>query len=762
MKVVILLKSLFVLLFILMFSVSLFAFSITKNTNVVIKENATEAEKYAAEEFIKYIEKITGNKLNITTTETPKSVYISALGDETGDDGVNINFKDNNLYIQGNSPRGTIYSVYEFLVKYLGVEFYTKDIEKIPSKKAIVLSNNINYSYTPSFMSREAYYRGNNAYPEFALKHKLNGNHNYISEEMGGHIELINWCHSSMVYLPPEKYMNEHPEFYSLVTGRRVPIQLCWTNKEMQKELAKRVIEILDSYNNPKIIDVSQMDNTTECECENCRAAKEKYASPAGALVEMINYVAGEVKKKYPNVYVETLAYQHTLPAPKGITCADNVIIRVCDIENNFCEPIAEKSAFGPYTPVNGRNWGYIDTQTINKVFADNLEAWANICKSLYVWDYTVNFSNCHIVHPNLHILKPNLQYFRDHNVIAMFEQGDYYNEGSTFNELKNFLISKLLWNPDEDVDKLKEDFCKNVYGKGYKEILKIIDIYTNAVYHKGLYYPTYVYDMEWMTEDDYVKSVKLFQEALKKTEKDEQANTKINNIYISFLYGWYVMNDEKFDRVLMECKLPWNDKEEFSEYFEKYIIAHGNGYISEGKPIDFVAAAYELKKSDKTPQFIIDNNIKDEDWFEIDSLDFGLHAIGVQREEKDASFGTVTDLYPTQTEWSMQRSVSGNIVNFKKAGKTSLDVYVECKTVNKHNDIGDIATLGVWDYNTNSNRFKNNIAAKDLNDNSFNIIYLGNFEFGDCKDGTFYMCGVNNPDCAEAITIDRVICVLK
>ncbi len=174
MKYLYLLGAVVVLSIVLVSSMSLFAFSITKDTNVVIKDNATEPEKYAANEFVKYIEKITGNKLNITTVDMPKSVYINAIGDETGDDGVNIKVLNDNLYLQGNSPRSTIYSVYEFLVKYVGVEFYTKDIEKVPVKKSILISSKINYSYTSPFISRGAFYNGNTSYPEVGINHKLN------------------------------------------------------------------------------------------------------------------------------------------------------------------------------------------------------------------------------------------------------------------------------------------------------------------------------------------------------------------------------------------------------------------------------------------------------------------------------------------------------------------------------------------------------------------------------------------------------------
>ncbi|MBQ0105967.1 MAG: DUF4838 domain-containing protein [Armatimonadetes bacterium] len=749
-------------IFLILMSISAYSFNITDNTKIIIKNNATEPEKYASRELAEYIKLITKKALEISEAESSDSIYVHATGDESGNDGVHIYTKNNNLYIEGNSPRATIYAVYEFLNKFCGAEFYTKDIEKIPQKKVLSFKN-IDYSYTPPFISREAFYRINNAYPEYAVKMKLNGRHNYISDEMGGHIDLINWCHSTMGYMPSEKYYWDHPEYYALVKEKRISgggSQLCWTNKEMQKELAKNVIAVLDTINNPKMIDVSQMDNTVYCECEECQKALEKYDSPAGALIECINFVAGEVKKKYPNVLVETLAYQHTLKAPVNIKAADNVIIRVCDIENNFSEPIADKSKNGPYTPVSGRLFGYIDYQTINKFFADNLEAWGNIANQIYVWDYTVNFANSHIPHPNIQVLQPNLQYFRDHKVVAMFEQGDYYNEGSSFNELKAFLIAKLLWNPDENIDKLKKDFCNAVYGKGAGNILKIIDIYTKSITGQPYYLPTYVYNTEWIENDDYIKCVKLFQLALKKTEKDAKSNEKIMTAYIDFLYGWYLKDENAWDELKEKCSLPWNDKYEYEVYFEKYCQEHGNGYISEGKPMQIEVKPTELKKNEPVPEICKD--LKDEDWFEVNDRAFGVFSLSNPLDDEKASGKTGTLLYPTQTEWSLQLGLSGNIVDYRKKGKKSIDFYVVCRSINKHNDTGHAATFGIWDFDINGDRFKKDIPISELNDNEYKTIFLGTWEMTNCKDATFYMCGVKNPDCAEAFVLDRIIGIVK
>ena len=83
-----------ILLFLLSFSV--FSFDITKNgepaATVVLSENATDAEKFAADELISYIEKISGAKLATSNTEiqgnnifigSASHIYTSSLKKDT-------------------------------------------------------------------------------------------------------------------------------------------------------------------------------------------------------------------------------------------------------------------------------------------------------------------------------------------------------------------------------------------------------------------------------------------------------------------------------------------------------------------------------------------------------------------------------------------------------------------------------------------------------------------------------------------------------
>ena len=53
------------------------------------------------------------------------------------------------------------------------------------------------------------------------------------------------------------------------------------------------------------------------CECEKCSAIIEEEGSAAGPLLRFVNRIAEAVAPLYPNVTIDTLAYNYSLPAPK-------------------------------------------------------------------------------------------------------------------------------------------------------------------------------------------------------------------------------------------------------------------------------------------------------------------------------------------------------------------------------------------------------------------------------------------------------------
>ncbi|MBA4057884.1 MAG: DUF4838 domain-containing protein, partial [Marivirga sp.] len=196
---------------------------------------------------------------------------------------------------------------------------------------------------------------------------------------------------------------------------------------------------------------VSQNDNKDYCTCDDCKAIDDREGSPSGSIIHFVNQVADQ----FPDKMISTLAYEYGRHAPRMLRPRDNVNIMLCSIEAFRHKPITD------------------DERSAD--FVKDVEDWGKISKDIIVWDYVIQFNNLISPFPNLHVLKPNIQFFAKHGVNAMFEQGNR-EVGGEFAELRAYLISKLLWNPEANADTIMNDFLRGYYGKAAKPIRHYID----------------------------------------------------------------------------------------------------------------------------------------------------------------------------------------------------------------------------------------------------------------------------------------------
>ena len=201
--------------------------------------------------------------------------------------------------------------------------------EFIP-RKTMLQIDSLNRVYVPPFQYRECGIKGVEALG-FEPKLKLNG-WSDIPENYGGYFHLLGFCHTFYPLLPPDKYFDKDPEWYSLVKGVRdgKGAQLCLTNEKMRKELTKNALQWIRQTPNAEVISISQNDNLGACECEKCRALAQAEGSESGPLIHFINAVAMDIAKEYPNIKVETLAYQYTQEPPLHVKPVDHGVIRLC------------------------------------------------------------------------------------------------------------------------------------------------------------------------------------------------------------------------------------------------------------------------------------------------------------------------------------------------------------------------------------------------------------------------------------------------
>jgi hypothetical protein len=164
--------------------------------------------------------------------------------------------------------------------------------------------------------------------------------------------------------------------------------------------------------------------------------------------VLLLNKVAEAVEKEFPDVLVESLAYQYTRKPPKTIKPRDNVLIRLCTIECSYIQPLDGEQ---------------------NRKFAADMEGWSKLAKYLFIWDYTTNYNDYLGPHPNLRVLAPNVRYFIKHGAIGLFEEG----EGDDFCELKNWLLMRVMWEPNLDAEKLIDEFLRGYYGEAVAPLIK-------------------------------------------------------------------------------------------------------------------------------------------------------------------------------------------------------------------------------------------------------------------------------------------------
>ncbi len=389
------------------------------------------------------------------------------------DDGFLICGDGREVCLYGLGDRGTLYAVYAFLEK-LGYRLYTPDALHVPTPHGAPRSSfNFQLVENPAFSFRETLYYYPNHSELYANWHRL---HNRADL----HRQWGMFVHTFQHLIPADKYYDQHPEWFSMREGRRDRDgQLCLSNGEVLEELCRRLADTMSRRPEATVWSVSNNDNYNACQCADCLRLDSLYGGPTGTLIHFINQVA----RRFPDKVISTLAYQYTRCAPKGgrVKPDANVNIMFCSIECGREESIATSAQEASFRK-DMEDWGRIcavDDATQNSKFKIQNS-------KIFLWDYVVQFRNFWNPFPNLHVLQPNLQYFRDHGVRMMFEQATGADNRTSWMDIRCYMLAKLMWNPDLDMDSVMDDFFRGYYGPAAPMVRRIVDTMTAALVASG------------------------------------------------------------------------------------------------------------------------------------------------------------------------------------------------------------------------------------------------------------------------------------
>lgn len=429
------------------------------NYTIVIAKNADSTVRRAASILQDYLKKISGAQLPVITDAQSPSAREIVIGNNTRskkdqslavnlkEDGYYIKTKAATLFITGGTGKGVIYGVVSFLEDYLGCRKYAPDVEYIPSLQTITVPV-INDKQVPPAGIRiiNGAFSNNANYKDWR---KLATVADKWSEGdwRGYYVHTFNRLVSS------QDYFVTHPEYFAFVNGKRIPYgQLCLSNPAVFDITVKKMKEEMQQHPNIKYWSVSQNDNYDYCQCEACKKSDADDGGPTGTLIQFVNKVAAQ----FPDKVITTLAYQYSRKPPLHTKPAANVMVTLCTIELNRSKPI--------------------ETDPGSASFKNDIIGWSKICNNIMIWDYEVQFTNYLCPFPLFHTLQPNLQFFTKYGVTAHFQQCNAVH-GVEFAELKTYLLSKLLWNPDADANAIINNFMKGYYGKAAPYIRQYFDL---------------------------------------------------------------------------------------------------------------------------------------------------------------------------------------------------------------------------------------------------------------------------------------------
>jgi len=511
------------------------------NYHICYSKDASECVRYSSTELQKYLYKSTKVCVPLFSdkcAQRSKEIWIgntrgvnySYLLDSYSDEAFLIKNVDNNLLILGKTDRGTMYGVYYFLNKYINFRCLSNDTEIYINTDTIEVVDDEIKDF--AFEHRDVYW--NFAFDgNYASKNMLNSNLADLSVRKGGRRKWYNFHHSFADLLSPEENFDAHPEYFSLVDGKRKKehTELCLSNEEVYKLVKAKLIKWIKDNPDCTVFSVAQDEwmghfEKMACECENCKAIDDSHGSQSASIIKFVNRLEQDIKDEFPNVLLHTFAYQYSRKPPVNLIPNENVIVRLTNIECSWSKSIEEGALENP----NGRN----------AKFLEDLTGWSKIAKRLYIWDYAVNYRNYLLPFPCLRSMYKNIMLYKRIGVKGVLMEGNFSFGGKGYlDELKAYLSSRLLTFDERSLEEIVKEFCDGYYGKASNKVQEYIYLFENNI--KGDMWLYDDADHEMFTDELVSKAKEIIEEAMNLVSPNTKECEHVKALYMTYLYMYLV-----------------------------------------------------------------------------------------------------------------------------------------------------------------------------------------------------------------------------
>ncbi len=540
---------------------------------IVTEDEPDECIMTAVSELQNYIEKSSGATLSYKKqSDLPadaKAIYLgntekaADLGKDLSsvfEDGFWLTSDGENFYILGEDSRGTLYGVYTFLEDYLGVRWFTPQLEVVPENSDVAIDKQLDRLVEPSFAVRRNSCSGSS--DAYRAKMKVNVSFYYEAEEYGGAMTFVLWD-VTLPTLVPDSLFAEHPEYFAMnEDGTRTTDHVCLSHPDVLEiaiENGRKAIQ--NCKYKADHIHIGQKDNSNYCHCENCEALYAQYGAISAPTILFTNAFADALDDEFPNFTFTFYSYGETEVPPTDHTlrCNENVVPVLCGLHHacrshplNECGATdMQQTGFDEFMNLYGDNEATI---------AEDFRVWKEISDRQYIYDYTINFLFSAQFFSNFETMQPTMQYMHDLGITGyVYNCGDGHR--AAFNELRNYLLCKLQWDVNADVEYHMMDFMNAYYGADAAQYIKqILDIQTAQIKATA-----HSFDFDWHYQSGYypihtiMKLDMLWSKALGADITEQQLfNVEVANLSWEFFKANQFLGDYFFLNPLRLQKQEW------------------------------------------------------------------------------------------------------------------------------------------------------------------------------------------------------------
>lgn len=487
---------------------------------IIIAQKPEKNEVTAAYDLRTHLLKITGGRISVRKTQTPGRAFRIFIGKAAGlkekfaHDEIFISITSDRCILAGDAENGALNAVYS-LLEHAGFRWFDagKDGGFVPAGKSVELPVG-KWRYVPFFAMRRIqlsapydYLKGlrSRDLDEWGRRNKLDlGNYAKFHKMVAPHLDRI----------IPESMFASHPEYFGMDDRgiRDVPsrnkLNPCTGNPDVVRLFQQKAIELLRKDRRAQYFSIEPIDGGGWCLCEKCRkldAAPENYTD---RVITLANQITEALEKAFPGEgkAARFFAYQGYVNLPVRTRARGNLQVEV--------------------------------TRGAPELVA----GWAKYVSNLQRWDYNGWFTFKWGPMP-LSLMPEKIRLARENHY-----RGGYFDEGVasvlSLGQPFYYIESKLMWDPDYDLELLLDDFFEKYYGKAGIPMRKCFDLIERETlrrksseelfteYGRIIFQP-YIYDHEMWDE-----CISLCREALKLAGNDPVIRRRVELTMMTYLFA--------------------------------------------------------------------------------------------------------------------------------------------------------------------------------------------------------------------------------